>query len=92
MGLSPFQDADVRSVYSRMTDAAPREVVMKRSLLTGFRAFAFALGVFVLLVLGDIRIPTARDVTLFILGLAALWVLIEMAFLNVKAKQRPRKP
>lgn len=65
---------------------------MKGSLLTGFRALAFALGVFVLLALSDIQIPTARDVTLFVLGLAVFWVLIEKVFLNIRAKRPAKKP
>ncbi len=64
---------------------------MKRQLLTAFRAFAFAIGCFVLLALGDIRVRSAGDVTLFILGLAGFWVLIEKVFLNLKAKRTPRK-
>lgn len=65
---------------------------MKRSLLTGFRALAFALGVFVLLVISDIHIPTARDVALFVVGLAAFWILIEKVFLNIRAKRPAKKP
>ena len=62
---------------------------MKRSLLTGFRAMAFALGAFALLAItGNIKIHRTLDVTMFVLGLAAFWVLIERVFLNVKQKQR----
>lgn len=66
-------------------------VVMKRQMLTAFRAFAFAIGCFILLALGDIRVRSAGDVALFVLGLAAFWVLIEKVFLNLKAKRAPKK-
>ena len=62
-------------------------MVMKRSLLTAFRAFAFAIGAFILLALGDIRVRSSVDVALFILGLAAFWALIEIVFLNFKSKR-----
>lgn len=61
---------------------------MKRSLLTGFRAMAFALGAFVLLAVGGIKVRSSLDVTIFVLGLAAFWVLIERVFLNMKQKRR----
>ena len=65
---------------------------MKRSLLTGFRALAFALSIFLLLTLGGMlgvtKIHSATDVTLFVLGLAAFWVVIERLF--VKIRMRPR--
>jgi predicted RND superfamily exporter protein len=64
---------------------------MKRSLLTGFRALAFALGAFVLLALGGIKIQSSLDVALFVIGLAAFWFLIERVFLNAKQK-KPTKP
>jgi hypothetical protein len=64
---------------------------MKRQLLTAFRAFAFAIGCFILLALGDIRVRSAGDVALFILGLAAFWVLIEKVFLSFKAKRQPKR-
>lgn len=64
---------------------------MKRQLLTAFRAFAFAIGCFILLALGDIRVRSSGDVALFVLGLAAFWVLIEKVFINMKAKRTPRK-
>ena len=60
---------------------------MKRSLLTGFRAMAFALGAFVLMAVGGIKVRSSLDVTLFVLGLAAFWVVIEIVFLNMKKKQ-----
>ncbi len=63
---------------------------MKRSLLIGFRALVFAVGAFVLLTFGNIKIRSSFDVALFILGLAAFWILIERVFLNLKAKQRPK--
>ena len=62
---------------------------MKGSLLTGFRALAFALSAFVLLAIGGIEIKSSRDVALFVLGLVAFWVAIERVFLNTK--QKPRK-
>jgi len=62
---------------------------MKRSLLTGFRALAFALGAFVLLAISGIKIQSSVDVALFVLGLAAFWFVIERVFMNVK--QKPRK-
>jgi hypothetical protein len=65
---------------------------MKRSLLTGFRALAFALSIFLLLalggMLGKMKVHSATDVTLFVLGLAAFWVVIERLF--VKMRMRPR--
>jgi len=64
---------------------------MKRQFLTAFRAFAFAIGGFILLALGGIRVRSAADVALFILGLAAFWVLIEIVFLNFKAKRQPKR-
>lgn len=64
---------------------------MKRQLLLAFRAFAFAIGCFVLLTVGGMKLVVARDVFLFVLGLAAFWVLIEKVFLNLKAKPAPKK-
>ncbi len=61
---------------------------MKNSLLTGFRAMAFALGAFVLMAVGGIEVRSSLDVTLFVLGLAAFWVVIERVFLNMKQKKR----
>jgi len=66
-------------------------VVVKRQMLTAFRAFAFAIGCFILMALGGIKVRSAGDVALFVLGLAAFWVLIEKVFLNLKTKQAPRK-
>jgi hypothetical protein len=66
--------------------------VVKRQLLTAFRAFAFAIGCFILLALGGIKVRSAGDVALFVLGLAAFWVLIEKVFLNIMAKRTPRRP
>lgn len=64
---------------------------MKSSFLAGFRAVAFALGVFVLLmVTGKLEIKSSRDVALFVLGLMAFWVVIEKVFLNLR-KQKPVK-
>ncbi len=64
---------------------------MKGSWLTGFRALAFGVGVFVLLLIsGRVEIKSSRDVTLFILGLTAFWVVIEKVFLNLRKK--PAKP
>lgn len=61
---------------------------MKGSLLTGFRALAFALGAFTLLALGGIRVKTSADVALFVLGLAAFWALIKRVLLNIHKKRR----
>jgi len=36
-----------------------------------------------------IKIQSSRDVALFVLGLAAFWVLIERVFLNIKKKKPP---
>ena len=66
-------------------------VAVKRQMLTAFRAFAFAIGCFILMALGGITVRSARDVALFVLGLAGFWVLIEIVFLNLKAKKAPRK-
>jgi hypothetical protein len=41
--------------------------------------------------LGGIRVHSARDVALFVLGMAAFWVLIEKVFLSLKEKKKPRK-
>ena len=64
---------------------------MKRSLLTGFRALAFALSIFLLLALGGmlgrIRVHSATDVAAFVLGLAAFWIVIER--LIAKVRRRP---
>lgn len=65
---------------------------MKSSFLAGFRAVAFALGVFLLLmVTGKLEIKSSRDVALFVLGLVAFWVVIEKVFLNLR-KPKPVKP
>lgn len=61
---------------------------MKSSLLTGFRALLFALGAFVLLAVSGIKVRSSVDVALFVLGLAAFWVLIERVFLKQKQKQK----
>ena len=60
-------------------------------MLTAFRAFAFAIGCFILMALGGSKVRSAGDVALFVLGLAAFWVLLEKVFLNLKTKQAPRK-
>ena len=65
---------------------------MKRTLLTGSRALLFALGAFILLALGGIRVQSSMDVTLFVLGLAAFWFVIEKVFLNIRAKRVRRPP
>jgi hypothetical protein len=65
---------------------------MKHSLKTGFRAFAFALGAFVLIALSGIKVRSSTDVALFILGLAAFWVVIERVFMNIKQQKKdPQK-
>ncbi len=60
---------------------------MKGSLLTGFRALAFALGAFVLLAIGGIKIRSSMDVFLFVVGLTAFWIVIERVFMSLKQKQ-----
>ena len=68
---------------------------MKRSLLVGFRAVTFAVGIFVLLlVMGKIEIKSSLDVALFVLGLVAFWVVIEQVFLNLRKQKtaRPKTP
>lgn len=66
---------------------------MKGSLLTGFRALAFALGVFILLLVsGRLEIKSSRDVALFVLGLAAFWVVIEKVFLNLRKANSAKAP
>ncbi len=62
---------------------------MKRSLLTGFRALAFALGAFLLLALGGIKIRSALDVAEFVFGLAAFWIVIEKVFLGLRKRKSP---
>lgn len=62
---------------------------MKASLLTGFRALAFALGAFVLLAIGGIKIRSSMDVFLFVVGLTVFWIVIERIFMNLKHKQKP---
>lgn len=64
---------------------------MKGSLLTGFRAVAFAIGAFILMALGGIKVKSSIDVAGFIVGLAAFWFLIEKVFLNMRSKKRPTK-
>lgn len=64
---------------------------MKGSMLTGFRAVAFAIGAFILMALGGIRVHSALDVAGFILGLAVFWFLVEKVFLNLRTKKPPTK-
>lgn len=42
--------------------------------------------------LGGIKVRSAGDVAMFVLGLAVFWVLIEKVFLSMKTKPSPRKP
>jgi hypothetical protein len=70
---------------------------MNASLLTGFRALAFALSAFALLALSGIKVQSSRDVFFFVIGLAVFWVVIERVFLNVARKRKkpaaaPRTP
>ncbi|MHB1205053.1 MAG: hypothetical protein ACYCZX_05765 [Rhodospirillaceae bacterium] len=60
---------------------------MKRSLLTAFRALAFALGAFLLLALGGIRIRSSLDVAMFVVGLAAFWIVIEKVLLSLRKRK-----
>lgn len=64
---------------------------MKGSMLTGFRAVAFAIGAFILMALGGIKVKSSIDVAGFILGLAVFWFLVEKVFLNLRTKKRPTK-
>jgi hypothetical protein len=64
--------------------------IMKRSLLTAFRAIAFAVGAFILLAVGGIKVHSSLDVAEFVIGLAVFWVVIEKIFLSLrKSKPRP---
>ncbi len=65
---------------------------MKSSLLTGIRALVFAVATFVLFAVSGIKVRSSGDVALFILGLVALWIIAERVFLNLKQKQKKRKP
>jgi hypothetical protein len=65
---------------------------VKGSLLTGFRAVAFAVGAFILLAVSGIQVRSSTDVALFVLGLAAFWFVIEKIFMNLKAKQGKKPP
>jgi hypothetical protein len=60
---------------------------MKRSLLTAFRAIAFALGAFLLLAVGGIKIRSSLDVAGFVLGLAVFWVVIEKIFFSLRKRK-----
>ena len=62
---------------------------MKRSFLTAFRALAFALGAFLLMALGGIRIHSSRDVAAFVVGLAIFWVVIEKIFFSLRKSKKP---
>ncbi len=65
---------------------------MKRSLLTGFRALAFAISAFALLALtGSIEVRRSADVAIFIVGLTAFWVLAEK-ILPSFGRKRPKVP
>lgn len=66
---------------------------MKASLLTGFRALAFALSAFALLALGGIKVQSSRDVFFFVISLAVFWAIIERVFLNIAQKRgKPGAP
>ncbi len=65
---------------------------MKGSLLTGFRALAFAVGAFVLLAITGIKIHNSRDVFFFVIGLTVFWIVIERVFLSLKQKQSKAPP
>ena len=65
---------------------------MKRSLLIGFRALAFAVGAFVLLAISGIRVQSSRDVFMFVIGLVIFWVVIETVFMNIKKKKTAKAP
>jgi len=61
---------------------------MKASLLSGFRALAFALSAFALLALSGIKVQSSGDMFFFVIGLAVFWVVIERVFLNIKQKKK----
>jgi hypothetical protein len=65
---------------------------LKSPFLVGFRAIAFAIGAFILLAIGGIRVQSSRDVFLFVIGLVVFWIVIEMVFLNMKKKNAPKPP
>jgi hypothetical protein len=65
---------------------------LKSPFLVGFRAIAFAIGAFILLAIGGIRVQSSRDVFLFVIGLVVFWIVIEMVFLNMKKKNTPKPP
>ncbi len=65
---------------------------MKSPFLIGFRAIAFAIGAFILLAIGGIRVQSSRDVFLFVIGLVVFWIIIEMVFFNMKKKSAPKPP
>ena len=60
---------------------------MKRSLLTAFRALAFALGAFLLLVVGGIKVRSSLDVAGFVLGLAVFWLVVEKILLTLRKRK-----
>ena len=65
---------------------------MKRSMLTGFRAFAFGVGAFILLALSGIKVRSSMDVAGFILGAAVFWFLIEKVFFNLRQRRSAKPP
>lgn len=65
---------------------------MKSSLLTGFRAISFAVGAFILLAIGGIRVQSSMDVFMFVIGLVVFWIVIETIFMNMKKKKTAKPP
>jgi hypothetical protein len=68
---------------------------MKRSLLMGFRALAFALSIFLLVslggMLGKMKVHSPVDVALFVVGLAAFWVVIERLVIKMRRRAVPTR-
>ena len=66
---------------------------MKRGLLTAFRAMVFAVCVFLLATVGGLKTSSGGGVAVFVLGIAAFWILIERILISVvKRKQTKRRP
>lgn len=60
---------------------------MKGTLLTAFRALVFALSAFALLAISGIEVRSSVDVAVFVVGLAAFWILIEKIFIARKRQK-----
>ena len=64
---------------------------MKRGLLAAFRAMVLAVCVFLLATVGGLKIKSQGAVTVFILGVAVCWLLIETIMMSL-AKRKKTKP